>query len=355
MKEESYTWQEIISQPKTWRSTAEQFNKIKGSLADYLDNVDYKQILVVGCGSTYYLSQSVARLITQYSGIPASAAPSSDLYLFPHMRSPEETLLVAISRSGTTTETIWAMEKFLKEFKGPSVVITCHPNIGVAKKAGFVLAAPDAQELSIAQTRSFTSMLLLSYGLVSLLADDPGIWEQAEKLSGCLENVIDGLGDMTEKIGEQLDIDHYVFLGSGPFYGLANEAMLKTKEISLTFSESYHSLEVRHGPMSMVNSRTLVVGLLSDTGRVEQLNVLMDMKKLGAKILAISEDISSLAGFEPDYQVELKSNLDEWVRGPLYIPVLQRIAYYRALAKGLDPDNPTNLDAVVKLTREGDI
>lgn len=354
MKEDSYTWREIISQPKTWRLTAEHFNKAKASLADYLDGVDFKQILVVGCGSTYYLSQIVARLITQYTGIPASPAPSSDLYFFPQMRAPRGTLLVAISRSGTTTETVWAMERFLEEIKGPSVVITCYPEIGIARQAGFVLAAPDAQELSIAQTRSFSSMLLLSYGLVSLLADDPGIWDQAEKLPERLEEIEKNLGDIPAKIGEQLDIDHYVFLGSGPLYGLANEAMLKTKEISLTNAEGYHSLEVRHGPMSMVNNRSLVVGLLSDTGGTEQLNVLKDMKNLGAKILAITEDLSSLSGIEPDYQVELKSGLGEWIRAPLYLPVLQRIAYYRALAKGLDPDNPTNLEAVVKLTRDGD-
>ena len=354
MNQESYTWQEIISQPKTWRLTAEGFNKIKGSLADYLDGVDFKQILVIGCGSTYYLSQIVARLITHYSGIPASPAPSSELYFNPHMRAAEGTLLVAISRSGTTTETIWALERFLSEFNGASVVITCYPGIGIAEKAGFVLPASDAQELSIAQTRSFSSMLLLSYGLVSQLAGDPGIWKQAEALPDRLEKVIGNLGDLTERIGYQLDIDHFIFLGSGPLYGLANEAMLKSKEISLTFSEAYHSLEVRHGPMSMINERSLIVGLLSDTGGVEQLNVLKDMKKLGATILVITEDSSSLSGFAPDYLIELKSGLEEWIRGPLYLPILQRIAYFRAEAKDLDPDHPTNLEAVVKLSRDGD-
>jgi glucosamine--fructose-6-phosphate aminotransferase (isomerizing) len=82
--------------------------------------------------------------------------------------------------------------------------------------------------------------------------------------------------------------------------------------------------------------------------------VLEDMKALGARILLIAEDFSAFSSFEPDYLVELKSGLGEWIRGPLYLPILQRIAYHRALAKGLDPDKPTNLEAVVKLTREGD-
>ena len=351
MKEDSYTWQEISSQPKTWRLTANRFNKIKTSLADYLASVKFNQILVIGCGSTYYLSQTVAKLISEYSGIPANSSPSSDLYFFPHMTAPSGTLLVALSRSGTTTETIWALERFREEIGGPSIVVTCYPDKGIANLADFVLAAPDAQERSIAQTRSFSSMLLLSYGLVSQLADDPEIWEQTEKLPDRMEDIVKDMGVIPQKIGEQLDIDHYVFLGSGPFYGLANEAMLKTKEISLTYSEGYHSLEVRHGPMSMVNDRTLVVGLLSDTGQNEQVNVLEDMKELGAKTLIIAENSSRFSGFIPDYQIELNSGLEEWVRGPLYLPILQRIVYHRAITKGLDPDKPTNLEAVVKLTK----
>ena len=146
-----------------------------------------------------------------------------------------------------------------------------------------------------------------------------------------------------------MDIERIYFLGGGPFYGLANEAMLKTKEMSLSHSEAYHSLEFRHGPMSMVNEHTLVVGLLSDTGLAEELRVLKDMQELGARTLAFIEDVSAMAEWRADHIVELRSGLGEWERGPLCLPVLQRIAYYRAVAKGLDPDRPHNLTAVVEL------
>jgi glucosamine--fructose-6-phosphate aminotransferase (isomerizing) len=351
MKEYSHTWKEIISQPQTWRLTSQKFNSQK-SLADFFNKEDFSQIRIIGCGSTHYLSQSVAQLISQYTGIPANASPSSDLFFFPDSKAPAGTLLIAISRSGTTTETLWALERFQKESGGPTVVITCYPDTDLAKQADIVLAAPDAQEQSIAQTRSFTSMFLLSYGLISVLARNPSIWEQVLKLPDILERIYGGLDGMPKEVGEQLDIDHYVFLGSGHLYGLANEAMLKTKEISLTDSEAYHSLEIRHGPMSMVNNKTLIVGLLSDTGQAQQRRVLMDMQELGANTLAIVEHSKTLSGLNPDYLVELNSDLDEWVRGPLYLPVLQQIAYHRALAKGLNPDLPTNLEAVIKLDWE---
>jgi glucosamine--fructose-6-phosphate aminotransferase (isomerizing) len=160
---------------------------------------------------------------------------------------------------------------------------------------------------------------------------------------------MDRAGDLSREVGTNLDIERIFFLGGGPLYGLANEAMLKTKEMSLSYSEAFHPLEFRHGPMSMVDERTLVVGLLSDTGLAEQVRVLKDMKELGALTLALAEDASAFAGWQADYAVELHSGLDEWGRGPLYLPLLQRLAYHRAVAKGLDPDRPTNLTAVVEL------
>lgn len=352
MREESHTWQEIISQPDTWRLTIEGFNQHKRSLSDFLKGVNYQQILFTGCGSTHYLSQIAAAMASYYTGIPARAVPASDLYHFPQMVAPAGTMLVAISRSGTTSETIWALQQFREINGGPTVVITCHPDALLAQQAGFVLAAPDAQEQSIAQTRSFTSMLLLSQGLVSEMALESTIWEQTQRLPGALENIVEKAGDLPKLLGEKLAIDHMVFLGGGPLYGLANEAMLKIKEISLTNSEAYHPLELRHGPMSMVNNHTMVVGLLSDTGQKEQSHVLADMQKLGADTLTIVENSVSITAGESDYVIELQSGVNEWVRGPLYLPILQRVAYHRAIAKGLDPDCPTNLTAVVKLEKD---
>jgi glucosamine--fructose-6-phosphate aminotransferase (isomerizing) len=119
--------------------------------------------------------------------------------------------------------------------------------------------------------------------------------------------------------------------------------------MSLSHAEAYHSLEFRHGPMSIVNERTLVVGFLSDTGLAEEIRVLEEMGALGARTLALAEDGLVFSDWQPDDVVELLSGLDEWERGPLYLPVIHRLAYHRAVAKGLDPDRPSNLKAVVEL------
>ena len=105
-------------------------------------------------------------------------------------------------------------------------------------------------------------------------------------------------------------------------------------------------MEFRHGPKSVVTPGTLIVGLVSETAREQEALVLAEMRDLGATTLAIAE---LGAGISADYLVQLRSGLDDLANRILVLPVLQLMAYYRALSRGLDPDRPTNLDAVVKL------
>jgi glucosamine--fructose-6-phosphate aminotransferase (isomerizing) len=141
-------------------------------------------------------------------------------------------------------------------------------------------------------------------------------------------------------LGENLSFDRFYFLGSGIRYGLACEANLKMKEMTLTHSEPFHFLEFRHGPMSMVNENAVVIGMVSESNLSHEKAVLNEMQALGGKIVALAES---------DADISFKSQIPEQVRGVLYLPALQLMAYYRSLAKGLNPDRPANLTAVVKL------
>jgi glucosamine--fructose-6-phosphate aminotransferase (isomerizing) len=344
-----HTWIEIAGQPEVWRATLGAFTADQAVLDNFLDQVSFDQILVVGCGSTYYLAQASTAILTHRTPVPAYALPSSELWLFPGTAPSDRTLLLTFSRSGTTTETLRALERFRETNDGPILAVTCYPESPLVQQADFALVASDAQEHSVAQTRSFTSMLLLTQALIATLTHDKGMLERLERLPDALEDLVARLGDLPKRLGTDQNIERFFFLGGGPLYGLANEAMLKTKEMSLSYAEAYHPLEFRHGPMSMLNRHTLVVGFLSDAGLAEELRVLKEMQELGAQILALVEDASVFTDWQADHVVELCSGLDEWERGPLYLPVIQRLAYHRAVAKGLDPDCPNNLKAVVKL------
>jgi glucosamine--fructose-6-phosphate aminotransferase (isomerizing) len=353
MSTDGHTWQEILSQPQSWQSTLDGFAADRPALEAFLERADFEQVAVVGCGSTYYLAQCAASTFTHWTGRPARAFPSSEVWLFPNTIPRDRWLLLAVSRSGTTTETLRALERFREAVGGPVLTITCYPESPLAQRADFTLAALHAQEQSIAQTRSFTSMLLLAQALTAAMMQNEARLEHLGRLPSLLNDLTDRMGDLPRHLGADLTIERIFFLGAGPLYGVASEAMLKTKEMSLSYAEAYHPLEFRHGPMSMVNEHTLVAGFLSDTGQPEQVRVLKDMKELGARTLALVEDGSALAGWRADDVVELRSGLSEWERVPLYLPPLQLLAYHRALAKGLDPDRPRNLTAVVGLQGGG--
>ncbi len=347
--EGSYTWQEILSQPQVWRATLEIFATGRAALEGFLAQVDFDRIIVVGCGSTHYLAQTAAVTLMHRAGVPARGLPASELWLFPAAVRSGRPLLLAVSRSGSTTETLRALERFREANGGPVLAVTCYPESPLARQADFVLLAPDAQEHSIAQTRSFTSMLLLTQALAATLAKDEGMLERLHWLPNALEDLVARLEDLPQRLGVDRSIEQFFFLGGGPLYGLASEAMLKTKEMSLSYAEAYYPLEFRHGPMSMVDGHTLVLGFLSDSGLAEELRVLQNMQGLGARTVALVEDSAALSGWLADHVVELRSSLSEWERGPLYLPVAQRMAYHRAVAKGLNPDRPHNLEAVVEL------
>jgi glucosamine--fructose-6-phosphate aminotransferase (isomerizing) len=212
-----------------------------------------------------------------------------------------------------------------------------------------VLLSEFAQEQSVAQTRSFTSMALMCQVVAALLSGDRSRMQALARLPQLLVDLLARNGNLPEQLGSDLSIDRLFYLGSGPFYGLACEAMLKTKEMTVSWSEAYHVLEFRHGPMSVVAPSALIVGMISDSAAQSEIDVLREMKALGGRTLAICEERGTLDWSGVDTVVELQSGLDEWQRPVLVLPLIQWLAFYRALAKGLDPDNPQNLTQVIVL------
>jgi glucosamine--fructose-6-phosphate aminotransferase (isomerizing) len=161
--------------------------------------------------------------------------------------------------------------------------------------------------------------------------------------------ILNNYSELARTLGMDQRIERFFFLGSGPLYGIACEAMLKMKEMSLSYSEAYHVLEFRHGPMSMVNDRALVVGLLSDEAYAQEAAVLREMRGRGAQILAMGVHDNRAEWDSDVHVVNLDSVLPRWARPVTYLPVLQLMAYYRALANGQDPDRPANLTFVISL------
>lgn len=351
-KRGTHTLREIRGQAKAWAQALRAAQSTLPRIRESWSQQDVAEVLFCGCGSTHYLSLTAAAVCQAETGIRAQGLPSSEVFLFPGIALPPgKSWLVAISRSGETTETVRAAKAFAERKGQDSVlVITCYGNSTLAALTKTPLVASAAQEQSYAQTASFSSMLVLALSLVEELAGRPAIGQALRTLPQRAEQMIgEGLEEAMRQLGENDRYQRFFFLGSGPHYGLACEGMLKSKEMALACSEAYHFLELRHGPRSMVDDHSLVIGLLSDGATQEEVAVLSETQRLGAHVLVIGESSAQIGSFQPEYAVWVESGLSETLRVPLYLPPMQYLAYYHAMHKGLNPDRPTNVEAVIYL------
>lgn len=338
----THTYEEIISQPRAWSQALE----VAGAHGDAINRLwkdnPHSRVMFTGCGSTYYLSLAAAALFQELTGRGARAHPAGELFLYPGSayQTGQPHLLIAISRSGTTSETIAAVQRFRKAERGAVAVITNYGDSPLAKLGDPTIAIPAGQEASVAQTRSFASMYVAATAIAVQVAGRDDLLKSMEGLPVIGEQLLETSRPLARAVGENLDLDRFYFLGSGPRYGLACETNLKMKEMTLTHSEPFHFMEFRHGPMSMVTRTAAVIGMRSTVQYQYEQAVLDEMRTLGANVFSIAE---------ADGDVNFSSGLPEAVRNVLYLPPLQLMAYYRAVAKDLNPDIPQNLSAVVKL------
>jgi glutamine---fructose-6-phosphate transaminase (isomerizing) len=332
----SSTHHDILTQVDAWQDAAQTIATRKNDILQFWQQGGYEQVIFTGCGSTYYLALTAASLLQSKMRLPARAAPASELLLHPDsIYIPQKrALLVTISRSGATTETIQAAQDFVKQGRGDVMVVSCYSDKPLNQVAALTLAAHRGQESNVAQTRSFSAMLVLIEQWVQVLSGE----SIQENLFAHDDRFIEQALEFADRFTSPERFQRYFYLGSGVRYGLAAEAMLKMKEISLTSAEAFHPLEFRHGPKSMVDAETVIVGLTGENGYAAEMAVLKEMKALGAAVISI--------GAAPDSDFVLPAGKSSLV---YTLPVLQWLAHQRAVGKGLDPDRPRHLEQVVHL------
>ncbi len=286
---------EIASQPAAWLEAAARAPGLAAELP-----ASGERLAVVGCGTSYFMAQAAAAL-RESSGhgesdsFAASEAPLGRRY----------ECVLAISRSGTTTEVLRSLQAVPKETA--TVAVTAVAETPVARAAARSIVLDFADERSVVQTRFATTALAL---LRAHLGQD--IAPVAADADRALR------ADLPLDPGP---FDHFVFLGRGWTVGLANEAALKMRETSGAWAESYPAMEYRHGPISVAGAKTVVWAL----GEVEP-DLLDHVAKTGATVVA--------NGFDPMAELVL----------------VQRTAVALAETRGLDPDHPRHLTRSVVLS-----
>jgi glucosamine--fructose-6-phosphate aminotransferase (isomerizing) len=353
MEQGRYSWNEIVSQGQSWAGALRAVKAQRAALLQWLDDARARGLIFVGCGSTHYLAMFAATWFQQQTGWRCRGLPSSELlwqkdaWLTPG----ERPAIVALSRSGETSETILAVER-LARLRCPTLTIGCYDDTPLARAAGFTVAIPKGQEESYAQTRSFAGMLVAVQALGALATGDQRLLAELEALPSQAESVISRSMPLAQQYGADETIKRITYLGSGPLYGLASEATVKMKEMSLSIAEAYHFMEFRHGPMSLVDGEHLIVALMSDAMRDYEIGVLADLKARGARVLAIANGTADLDAVT-DACFDLQTGSPSRAQAVLYLPMLQLLAYYRAMGRGLNPDRPRNVAMAIRLDGTG--
>lgn len=341
--------QEILSQGQAWQSALDAVAAQTDAIAGLFRRNASRDLLFVACGSPYFLGLSMAAHAQTLLKTRARSVPSSDLLFFPDGVLPPgpPPLVVTLSRSGETSETIAAVRAM--RARGSAVLaIGCDAQTTLLKLADVAVEVAAGREKSVAQTRSFSGMMLAAQATIAVAAGDRALLSALQRLPALAESYVGRVWQTSEQIVAQQRPARIFYLGAGTRYGLACEATLKMKEMSISHAEAFHTLEFRHGPMSLVDDQTLVVGLISEKAAEAELAVLREMRQLGARTLAIGESAAKLAG-TADTIVAFDSGLPAEARDLLYLPAAQALAFHQAASKGVDCDNPRNLVAYVTL------
>ncbi|MBV8475329.1 MAG: SIS domain-containing protein [Acidobacteria bacterium] len=342
---------EILSQPRCWADCL-QLLESQGTVREISRCFkSAREWIFVGCGSSYYIALAAAASWTLITGTRARALPASELLLFPELAFDGATAFVPvlISRSGQTSEVLRAA-RFLKEKQIAFVAISCAPGQTLETMAGVSLVLPEADEQSTVMTRSFTSMLLALQYLAAALAGNGGLLKGFQALPAAAEKVLQDLPIKVREFVHRNFFEDYVCLGQGPYFGLACESALKVMEMSRTYAQSFHTLEFRHGPKSIISRATIVSLLLSEANHDVEVEVLEEMKDLGARIVVVAKRMTDRAHVVADLAFELACDLPEPSCLTPFVFAAQLLGFYTALQKGLDPDRPPNLTRVVLLS-----
>jgi len=339
---------EILSQVQYWEACLAEL-KDSQSLKEVEGRFGYNQEwLFIGCGSSYYVALAAAATMKSVTGRRARAIPASEMLLYPELVfSADPIVPVLISRSGQTSEVLKAAEA-LRSRGVPSIAISCAEG-QLLEKLATVTVTVAADEQSTVMTRSFTSMLLALQFLAGRLSENLSYCEELLAMPAFAGQALMSVEERIREFVANRTFTDYVCLGQGPFYGLACEYGLKVMEMSLSFSQVFHSLEFRHGPKSVVTPETLLIFLLSEKGNDAECDLLEEMKALGGTTMVIANRASARVRAATDLLVELQIPGRELARlAPSVVPG-QLLALQTGLKKGLNPDSPRFLSRAVIL------
>ncbi|HTW26336.1 MAG TPA: SIS domain-containing protein [Acetobacteraceae bacterium] len=316
----------------TERSIVEQFPLWERATAPLPKLDPALPVVLVGCGTSLHIAQSVAAALT-LAGVQAWSVAGGEWWLRPQAYSlpGRPVQVIVLSRSGETTEAVRAARRSRADGL-PVIAITVTPDSSLARAADTVVLAETHPEEGVVMTASASLMLLLGLRLAGI--DTAGA---AAAAAGLLQEVDRCAGTVLEGRTQA------VFLGGGPLHGIAREAALKMQEMSLTPAEAYPTLDYRHGPIALADAGTLAVMLHAADAAPDETALAGELEQRGVRVL----------GLGGPGTVSLAIPGPPALRPLVCLPALQILGERQAGRRGLDTTRPRGLSKVVSLPDQG--
>lgn len=339
----------------TYTDIMEQAVSLSGTL-QVLENMEVPSFAVqpeqvyvfTGCGASYYVAQSAAAFMRALGNSTAIAVPSSEAWLLPDLWLQPGCIAVGISRSGTTTEVLRALEQ-ARARQLPTIAISLAAVAPIYDLADMALRLPHVQEAGRVMTRSFANLLLATQWLAASVAHAHGHaagthYRQALRHA---VDMIDATLPMLNAHAHALAhtmFDEYVVLGSSPLAGIGAQAALQMQEMTRLACASYAGLEYRHGPIATLTPQSLVMILASPRTAAFDALLARDVQTLGGTAVVVGPE-SEAAVFPSSAQmIGLPAGLPDWLYGNVALPLLQLLAFHATVARGNDPQSVHHLD-----------
>jgi glucosamine--fructose-6-phosphate aminotransferase (isomerizing) len=343
---------EIHEQPEAFRQILTNTRKSIGQIARAAwKSTHPERFYLVGCGSSYYAAMIPAFYYEYDLGLEGRAIPSSE-FVWHGPGKATHSMLIALSRSGKTSESVEAIRK-AKKAKIPTVAVTSDPTSTMSKECDYNLDTGVPDEQSVIMTKTFTGSALCSMllgieftKLRGTTAVPAHLEDELARLPTDAEAVYRAVEDQAKKLAESTGATRFIYLGSGANYASCLEGALKLRETSYGASETYHTMEFRHGPFAELEKGIQVFAIIPKGRNIqEQIKILKEISATGATVVPISNDPEAITTFSDS--ITMPDSIGPELTPILYMIPMQLFAYYYSVKKGRNPDEPRNLTKYV--------
>lgn len=351
-----YMLKEIFEQPFAISQTLEgrfvnnrlQENSFGHNASEVFDNI--KSIQILACGTSYHAGLVARYWLEDLAKVPCQIEVASEF----RYRNPVlsvDTLVVTISQSGETADTLAALQEAKKLGARYSLAICNVPESSLVRESDLVLMTRAGPEIGVASTKAFTTQLVALMLLVIAIGRRFQLSELMEhkitaelfKLPGKIEEVLQ-LDEEIKVMAEQFaEKNHALFLGRGTHYPIAMEGALKLKEISYIHAEAYPAGELKHGPLALVDSEMPVITVAPNNSLLEKLKSnLQEVSARGGQLIVFMDETLE-TNSDRNVQIVKIPQVENEISPIIYTIPLQLLSYHVAILKGTDVDQPRNL------------